>query len=201
MGRPPLTEEQRAEARARIADAAIALYAEGGLKAASMRAIARRLEVAPSWLYLHHSSHYDLLTSVWRDALAGTLAELRRIASEEADPVRRLRRVLQGYADFAIDNPVIYQNAFMIMEREADMPTPRPKSAMAPFVDLLIAAIDDARAAGRIPDMDSALLAQTLWAAVHGTVGIVWNLARFDFVGQREMVTTILDLALARFDQ
>ena len=201
MGRPPLTDEEREDARSRITAAALELYSKGGLKAATMRAIAKKLGVAPSWLYLHYSSRYDLLTAVWRDALAETLSQLRKRARAETDPVARLRLLLQGYADFALANPTIFQSAFMIIERADDMPEPRPKSAMAPYVSLIEAAIEDAKKEGRAPDRPTDLLAQSLWAAVHGNVAIVYNLSRFDFRPAHELVETALDLALTQFGE
>ena len=200
MARPRLTDEQRAEARERIARVAIELYAKGGLKAASMRAIAKRLDVAPSWLYLHYSSHFDLLTSVWRDRLADTLSEMRAYAEAERDPVARLRGLLERYARFAIDNPVIYRNAFMIMERPEDMPDPRPPSALVPWEALLRDAVEEAQRTGQAPKGEPAVIAQALWAAIHGTVGIAANLPRFDFAPVEARVETTLDLVLARFE-
>lgn len=187
MGRPRLTDEQRRDARARIAEAALELYREGGLEAASMRAIAKRLDVAPSWLYLHYTSHYDLLTSVWRDRLGSTLRAMQDFAAGEPDPVARLRGLLQRYAQFGLENPVIYQNAFMIMERPEDMPQPKPPSAMIPWFELLRSAIAEAQEAGKGPDGSPAVLAQSMWGAVHGNVGIAANLARFEFEPAEEL--------------
>lgn len=199
MARPKLTEEQRAEARRRIADAAIALYAEGGLKAATMRAIAKRLDVAPSWLYLHYSSHYDLLTAVWRDKLADTLQAMQDYARQETDPVARLRGLLERYARFALDNPTIYENAFMIMERPEDMPKPKPKSAMIPWEKLVAEAVKEAQEARRAPKGDPHVIAQALWGIVHGNVAIATNLRRFDFADKKARIDTALELAMASF--
>ena len=199
MGRPKLTEEQREEARARIAQAALDLYAEGGVKAASMRAIAKRLGVTPSWLYLYYSSHYDLLTSVWRDRLAATLIAMQRFAAETRDPVVRLRGLLKQYAAFALENPVIYRNAFMITEQPEDMPTPRPPSAMIPWEALVRGAVREAQDAGRGPEGRPEVIAQVLWATMHGNIAIAANLARFDFAPKEERVAAALELALAPF--
>ena len=199
MGRPKLTDEQREEARARIAQAAIELYAEGGLKAASMRAIAKRLDVAPSWLYLHYASHYDLLTAVWRDKLAAALDAMSDYATRESDPIVRLRGLLLRYGEFAAENLVIYRNAFMIMERPEDMPDPRPPSAMEPWFAMLLACVEEAQQEGRAPGGDPATIAQAIWGALHGTIGIEANLPRFKFEPMTERLETLLDLILLRF--
>ena len=199
MARPKLTDEQRADARQRIIEAAIALFTEGGANAATMRAIANRLGVAPSWLYLHFSSRYDVLTAVWRDKLSSTLETMQRYARSEADPVARLRGLLERYARFASDNPAIYENAFMIMERLEDMPQPRPPSAMVPWEELLSQAVREAQDSGRAPTGDPHVVAQALWAVVHGNVAIATNLRRFDFAPRGERVDTALDLALCAF--
>ena len=201
MGRPKLTEAQRREARERIAQAALDLYAEGGLKAASIRAIAKRLDVAPSWLYLHYSSHYDLLTAVWRDRLSATLAEMQAFAAGEPDPVARLRGLLERYARFGIANPVIYRNAFMIMERPEDMPDPRPPSALIPWFELLRDAVAEAQERGRAEAGDPATIAEALWGALHGAIGIPANLPRFTFGADDRRVEALLRLLLARFGQ
>lgn len=62
MRRAPLTDEQSTDARTRIRGAAVTLFEEGGLKAVTMRAVAARLEVAPS---ARSTSTSTIATTCW----------------------------------------------------------------------------------------------------------------------------------------
>lgn len=198
MGRPALTKEQRAEAKGRIAEAVVALYAEGGLQATTMRAVARRLGVAPSWLYLHYHNRFDMLTAVWQDGVAEAYGELSARVEAGPDPLMRLRLLLRGYVDFALANPELFTGAFLNTEREEDMPSPRPRSVMVPFGELLVANVAEAQSEGLIAsDEAPERLGHALWAAVHGAMSLPRNLPRFPFRPAEELGETVLDLVLA----
>lgn len=196
MGRNALTNEQKRAARERISEAAVAVYAERGPKGTTMRAVAERLGVAPSWLYLHFHNRFDLLTSVWQNAVAQTMDEIRLVMDAESDPVVRLRLLLFGYAQFAWDNPEVFRGAFLAVMSEGQNPEPKPKSALIPYVEMLVATVEEGQRGGTIVALASDLLAQTLWSAIHGAVALPINLSRFQFRTSAELVDAQINLLI-----
>ena len=196
MGRTALTPEQRADAKQRIADAALALFHEGGLKAVTMRAVAARMEVAPSWLYLHYHNRNDLLTGLWADTAREMLAEVQRVAAAEPHPLTRIRAVLRFYARFADENPDMFRAGFLSVLRPDQLPDPLPPSAMVPFHALLVGALEEAAAQGLVAPGDHDLTAQALWAATHGAAAIGRNLPRFPFRASGDLAERAIDTAI-----
>lgn len=195
VGRTALTAEQREVAKQRIAAATLAIYHEGGLKAITMRAIASRLGVAPSWLYLYYRNRMDLIDAMWRDTAGEMRAGFYAAAEAHADPIARLRSVLTYYVDFALANPDMFKAAFLTVLREDQLPDPLPPSAMIPFHALLRDAIAEAQQ-GRRATVDPDLGAQVIWASIHGCIAIVRNLPRFRFAPPEQLAAKALDLII-----
>jgi AcrR family transcriptional regulator len=77
------------------------LLAEGGSDAVTMRALARRLEVAPNALYSHVQSKTALLDDLLDDVLSGVDAP----APDPADPVTGLKALMSSTYDLLNRHP------------------------------------------------------------------------------------------------
>ena len=183
MARPYLTAEQRAQTRETIRSHALALYREGGLDAVSLRSVAARAGLSPASIYSYFPTIRILIESLWRDPIVDWLSEMHDRAHGIADPVERLRTVLDMYLDFALHNPDIYQGALMHV-RPTQTPPPDVQSLNGlPLHVVLRDAIRDAQALGAVRRGDADLIAQSLWAALHGTISLpvhmeAWGVAQ-----------------------
>jgi hypothetical protein len=108
-------------------------------------------------------------------ALSQTFRKLGRIA----DPVERLRKAGQAYVDFGLRYPQQYRFMFLTPH-----PEPAPDEIQIekgnPDQDayaFLLQAVKEAMTAGRFrPELkDPNLVAQVLWAGVHGLVALHLN--------------------------
>lgn len=77
------------------------VLAEGGVRALSMRALARRLDVAPNALYSHVEGKTQLLDDLLDDLLAGVAAPL----PDAPDPVAALESLLTASYDVLTAHP------------------------------------------------------------------------------------------------
>ena len=176
-------ERERDELRSRIVDAARDLFAAEGYEAVSMRRIAEAIEYSPTAIYGHFQNKADLFREVCgRDfaALAGAFTEEAR----SPDPVERLRATGRAYVRFAVDHPNHYRLMFMTPNLHRPDGTPEPLTAEEaavrgnPDADSYAFLRDtaaEAVAAGRFrPGLggDAELIAQTLWAGVHGVASL-----------------------------
>jgi len=173
MGSVDRRTRERETTRERIIDTAREMFARDGYDAVTMRAIAQRIEYTPPAIYHHFRDKDDLIQEICRRDFGALAGGFTRLASVK-DPVERLRRIGHTYVDFALDHPNHYRVMFM---------TPLPKSAKVgidhknPDQDayaFLLKTVEEALRAGRFrPEhRDAALLAQLLWASVHGVASL-----------------------------
>ena len=178
MGTLERRERERTELRQRILDAARDLFAKHGYEAVSMRKIAEAIEYSPTALYVHFRDKAALFHELCGQdflAFAGVFQKLAAVA----DPVERLTRIGEAYIAFALKHPNHYRLMFMTRaEPAAVAPTEDDlKDKGNPTVDayaFLKQAVTQAIAAGRLrPELrEPDLVAQTLWASVHGVASL-----------------------------
>jgi AcrR family transcriptional regulator len=175
MGSEERRQRERDEVREKILDAARDLFLECGYDGVSMRKVAERIEYSPTTIYLHFADKEALFQELCA-ADFSKLAEEFQEAAQAADPIQRLRKCAQIYIQFAVDHPNHYRLMFM---------TPKPQHAgeedLAHKGDpnrdsyaLLFSLVTAAIEAGLFrPEYDDPqLIAQTLWAAVHGVASL-----------------------------
>jgi len=196
MARKPATDEQREAARKRLQAAASAQYAALGAGGVSARAIAERAGVSVGTIYTYFGSLQGLMQSLWMEPLDRINGRLNRIAQAHADPVQRLRKLLEAYVDVATNAPELFRGAFLFVRPESLEKPPRDSLESVLFGALLLAAIEEAQAAGRVRTGEPRRLAQLAWSAVHGSLALPVNFDRLDLdAGQAvaaDMITAIL---------
>jgi AcrR family transcriptional regulator len=174
MGSQERREREKAELRQKILDAARELFATEGFEATTMRRIAERIEYSPTAIYLHFADKEALLEELCLhdfQSLAKQFVKLEKLA----DPIKRLRQLGQAYADFASEFPQSYRFMFM---------TPKPRQPESPEMGLgnpatdpyafLLLVVQQCIAAGALkPSLkDANLVAQTMWAGLHGVIAL-----------------------------
>jgi AcrR family transcriptional regulator len=174
MGSTERRERERLELRAKILDAARELFVKDGYEAVSMRKIAERIEYSPTAIYLHFEDKAALLeelVSADFAALAEQFVKLGRVD----DPIERLVKCGKAYVDFGLAHPNHYVLMFTMKPEGAGPRAPEHfsdprRSAYAFMRDAVAEAI--AKKLLRPELEDAELVAQTLWAAVHGIVSL-----------------------------
>jgi AcrR family transcriptional regulator len=167
-------EREREEIRTRILDAARELFASEGVESVTMRRIADRIEYSPTAIYFHFRDKESLLAELC-DYDFRTFAHGFTVIAQIPDPVERLRAAGRAYVEFGLTYPSHYRLMFM---------TPKPlnektdKSGKGnPEEDayaLLKGVVHDLEAQGRLREdlTDADLVAQTIWATIHGVVSL-----------------------------
>jgi len=174
MGVTERRERERIATRKKILDAARELFACEGYDGVSMRKVAQKIEYSPTAIYVHfpdkESLFLELCHSDFRK-LAGTFLQLAKIA----DPVERIRRIGYAYMKFGLQNPNHYR--MMFMTAHPNLVDPKDLGKGNPEEDayeFLRQTVEQALKAGAFrEDLDDAdLIAQTLWAGVHGVISL-----------------------------
>lgn len=158
--------------RTDILNKACELYLTGGTEAVSMRRLARELGVTAPALYRHYDSREQMLLDVVSEAYR-LCAEYLQVALTGASPLERFRLAGQGYLDFALDHPKLYEMMYtpthtLGVEAFPEELTARIASVGQFFNDRVRECID----AGLLRRIDAQDVSLTLWAHAHGLISI-----------------------------
>ncbi|HKO55374.1 MAG TPA: TetR/AcrR family transcriptional regulator [Thermoanaerobaculia bacterium] len=190
MGPRERREREREEVRTRILDAARELFANEGFEAVTMRRIADRIEYSPTAIYFHFRDKEALLKELC-DNDFGALAHQFEGIAQIPDTIERLRRTGYAYAQFGIEHPNHYRLMFMtphppIDPAEQELEKGNPEEDAYAFLRVIVT---EAIATGRFRDGlgDADLLAQTIWAAMHGVISLQIAKCNDDWVDWRPL--------------
>ena len=197
------TELERQQLRTLIMDAARELFVSRGVEAVTMREIAKRIGYSATSIYLHFSDKEDLIRAICdTDFLA--LADALKTNLQISDPVERMLAFGQGYARFALQYPNHYRMMFMTEHAPCDpaISSVQQNNAEQDAYCQLKIVINEVFLAGKFkPDLtDSDLVAQTIWAGMHGVCALQISMANDIWVNWRsiEQRLQMMQLTLMR---
>ena len=176
MGVRERRERERDEVRTKILDAARDLFATEGYESVTMRKVAEKIEYSPTAIYLHFADKDTLLRELCEGDFLTLAKQFQRIAKVD-DPLERLRRIGLAYTEFAIDHPNHYRLMFMTPHPKLEPkgePLARRGNPEEDAYAFLVATVKEALEKKRLrPHLkDAELVAQIVWAGVHGVVSL-----------------------------
>lgn len=174
-----------------ILTAARELFLEHGFENVSTRKIAERVGISQTALFTYYKTKDDILNKLIRNAfdeLDGAIEEVDRIATDHRD---WLRRLLARYVAFGLSRPDEYRLAFMVLkayrrpynvEQAEQSSSEGTRVAVLMFLRLVEKVNEAIEARVIRNDLGSPMLvAQALWASVHGLVAALIARPRPDF--------------------
>jgi AcrR family transcriptional regulator len=199
MGTRERRDREREEIRNKIIDAAREMFAAEGYDAVTMRRIADKIEYSPTAIYFHFKDKDALIREIC-DTDFARLAEQFGSVARIADPMERLRRVGQAYAEFGLSNPNHYRLMFMtphpnFSSEDSQLQQGNPEEDAYAFLrQIIVEAIKQGRLRPDLKDPD--LVSQTVWAAVHGVIAL--EIAKrmdawLDWAPLKKRVTVMID--------
>ena len=154
--------------RARICEAARALYARKGEEAVTLREIARALKKSPMGLYRYFRDKDEIIAQLRADAFNRFADALEEAFGKGDEPFARARSVGQAYFDFAIRNPNAYRLMFDLTQ-ESVKRYPMLAEASTRAAHTITRHVKDLIAAGIVKG-SADMVGHALWAAAHGVV-------------------------------
>lgn len=176
----PKTDIERQQLRTLIIDTARKLFVSRGVEAVTMREIAKRIGYSATSIYLYFADKEALLRAICdTDFLA--LATSLQVVLQIQNPIERLQSFARGYATFALSHPNHYRLMFMAEHVPCDPETSslQQNNAEQDAYFQLKSVVSDVYAAGcfRAELHDADLIAQTIWAGMHGVCALQINMA------------------------
>jgi len=192
---------KKEEFRRDILSAARELFSCDGYENFSMRKLARRIGYSPTTIYLYFRDKDDLLFCLCEELFTEMGAAIARLREEDGAPLDILRSVLLTYVEYGLENPEQYRVAFFTSpvvygspQEYLDRDT-MSRRAYFQFREL----VAECRASGCLRPMEADLLAQALWAAMHGVVAAAIFAQDFPLVAPVMLAETMLDGLLDGF--
>src|SRR5262249_20856143 len=176
----------------KILNAARELFVEQGYDAVTMRKVAERIEYSPTAIYVHFRDKQALMRELCDHDFLQLATTFQRLARVE-DPLERLRRCGRAYVQFAQEHPNQYRLMFMTPHPpELDDPSSSSLERGNPQQDayaLLLSVVRDGleKKVFRPGLKDPDLIAQTLWASLHGVVALHLVMAKDVWVDWRPL--------------
>jgi AcrR family transcriptional regulator len=178
MGVKERREREKIETREIILDAARELFITEGYEGVSMRKVAEKIEYSPTAIYVHFKDKEELFHELCHEDYARLAAEFQS-AALPADPIERIRAIGQTYINFGLQYPNHFKLMFMtpnpqkfseLDERDKEVKGNPEKDSYA----FLMQTVHEALAMGAFRDdlKNADLIAQTLWAGVHGMISL-----------------------------
>ncbi|MEC3881738.1 TetR/AcrR family transcriptional regulator [Parapedobacter sp. 10938] len=193
MGISERKQRQHEEVRATILEQSWQIVEEEGWEALSIRKIADAIEYSTPVVYKHFENKDAILEAFSREGYARLAAILTAAKASRTSPAEQLEAISEAYWQFAQEHPKHYQIMYGLgiptCQMVRDIPEIRQVS------ELLHAAINEAIASGKNPDVDSHLKATTFWSILHGLVAMTIIAAH----GGPEMARRTLDDAVQGF--
>lgn len=170
MGSAQRRQREKESLREKILATAREMFASEGVEAVSMRKIAGRIEYSATAIYQYFPDKDALLREICERDFAA-LAEAAVRVAREADPLARLRKLGRAYVEFALEHPSSYRLMFMTPKGASQKASLEghgvpERDAYAMLRSVVQQCIDEGRF--RPGSSDADLVAQTLWAGVHG---------------------------------
>ncbi|HVP54789.1 MAG TPA: TetR/AcrR family transcriptional regulator [Candidatus Eisenbacteria bacterium] len=178
MGVKERREREKVETREKILEAARELFMAEGYDGVSMRKIADKIEYSPTAIYVYFADKDQLFLEICHEDFR-RLAQSLIVLAQIADPVERLRKIGLAYVEFGHKNPNHYRTMFMtphppILEPELELELAGKGNPEEDAYEFLRATVAEIMQAGVFREelTDPNLVAQTLWAGVHGVISL-----------------------------
>ncbi len=195
----PKTEIERQQLRTLIIDAARALFVARGVEAVTMRAIAKRIGYSATSIYLHFADKESLIRAICDTDFLALAVSLKAIL-QIPHPVERMHALGSGYAAFALSHPNHYRLMFMTEHPPIDpeLSSLKQNNAEQDAYFQLKTVVKDVHDADYFrPDLhDVDLIAQTIWAGIHGVCSLQITMSQDKWVNWADFAAR-LDLMQA----
>ncbi len=170
--------------RSALLEHAVRILRTEGLEALTLRAVARAAGVSQTAPYRHFADRRALMAAIAADGFR----ELNRAMGEamaQGGGRQGFKGIAIAYVRFARANPALYRVMFgPEVANTGDLPD--LASAGRSALGFVQAGLEQLQKAGLVKAGDAAIMAVTLWAALHGLVSLILD-------GQAETVTPDID--------
>lgn len=155
------------ELRAALIEAALLALEQGGVRALSLRSLARSVGVSPMAPYHHFADRADLMVAIAVEGFRRLQTSKERALSEAGDdPARGLVAGTVNYVDFMIAHPNLHRLMHEIQSAEGRIRGDLAEAAAAPAASLL--QLVERLLSTQSSTCSAPMAATAIWSLAHG---------------------------------
>jgi AcrR family transcriptional regulator len=169
---PKRAQSRPADLRRAVLDASLALIAEGGVGALSMREVARRARVTHSAPYHHFADRAAIVAGLAEEGFALLATEMAAAMKKEPPgTIARFEACGRAYFRFATRHPAYLR---LMFRPELASPADHPGVDVAAVgaMQVLVECVAECQKAGTMPPGDPTPIVLMSWATIHGLASL-----------------------------
>ena len=184
--------------RAEILTAAERIFVAEGYDGATIRKIADEVGVSSTALYMHFADKDAILLEICDLAIERLLNANSEISAQPIDAVSRVRRMLDVYMSFGLENPNTYLLVFCtpVSGRISEERGAATEALGERCYEKFSSVVREIAAEGRLRTGTAESAAQTLWTACHGLCSLLITKPKFHWSEASELQGVMLDSLL-----
>jgi TetR/AcrR family transcriptional regulator, fatty acid metabolism regulator protein len=187
----PITEEDQAQRRHEIMEAAVQLFATKGFYETSMREIAKAAGSGKSTLYDYFKDKDEILVSFFEDQIQEITQQAEKINQSDQPAAEKLRRVMMAELDYMLEHKSQFINLMLEGRRLSMESQTRLQTSRHAYQDLICQIIRSGIEDGSFRPVDPFLAMRILLAAITPVVFTTRPTGT-----PREMMQAALDIIL-----
>lgn len=160
------------------------------------RAVGPRVGLTGSGFHAYCPNKAVLAQALWRTALEEFDHHAKELSRRQADPVEAIKAVGTAYARFALEKPARFQDLFQLDNGRwaTELNTnPSRENTYRAVLQWVTEAVD----LGLLRPNDPELIAQTIWAGIHGVFSLVNSWNGFPFKPQELLFSSMSETLMA----
>ena len=198
--RPARTRKPRgqgASRRGEILDAAKRLFLEEGFEHATMRRIAAVVGVSPTALYVYFPDKNAILQAI-AEAMFSELLVVHAASQQlVGTPLERFRAGLHAYIQLGLTRADEYRLTFST--GRGSLSACNDIAAADQSFEMLVQGVAELMDAGVFARADTTLVAEVLWASMHGLVILLLDHADLIVSDHRMLISTSVEASIRGF--
>ncbi|MGG3468310.1 TetR/AcrR family transcriptional regulator [Neobacillus pocheonensis] len=194
MGTKERRKREIEEMRLEIIEAAVQLFLTDGYENVSMRKIAQQIDYSATAIYKYFANKEEILIHLLKHGYSIFLTSLKEgvAKSKSLDAGERLNASLYAYIDFGLKYPEYYRLIFIENLHQLQKVMTEEDDRVRGFVlltEMVMAAMNE----GVLRKHDAQMVAQSLWASLHGITSLLITFPDFSWHEKENFVTFQVD--------
>ncbi len=183
--------------RDEILSAAASLYISFGPSKTTTRQIAQAVGISQPSLYAHFPTKEALSQALAVRAFALLEARMEAFSALQETPHHHLASLIKGYIAFALEESAAYKIAFMVdLALDHDQNSDLQKLAGLPAFGIFREKIEALQAQGFVRAGPTDMIAQSIWAAMHGLCALLLARPLFPWTEKDALINFHTDLII-----
>ena len=174
--------------REAVLETAHKLIEAEGVKAITLRRIAKEVGVSQNAPYSHFKDKAALLDALAEDGFHGLRDSMKAISQSATTPSEHLQAIGKGYVKYALSHPELFHLMFNLQQTETPTSTAFQEASSQSF-QIVLDAVANVQKNEKPNDESSLIATISAWAIVHGlSVLLLSNNPKFETLNSEEII-------------